>query len=252
MADTKIAINPFGTHKLSDDSPKKSSKENDPLLHQNGFQFNANESYGLLASSPPKGSTSKGSKFMFRARSHEHLSKSSDLHPRQYHVNEVSPMETFSEDIGPPPSSRIGKALDNYFKITERGSSIPTEIRGGTVGFLTLAYIVLLNPQVLAISGIPYEFAASSTCLASCIATLICGLWGNIPVGCGPGVGLSAYFSYGMIPDIPGDGVHSDYPYLSGLLMAFLSGLIVFVLTIPGLVTYIVGSLPHFIKGEYR
>eukprot|EP00484_Ammonia_sp_Unknown_P026358 CAMPEP_0197023872 /NCGR_PEP_ID=MMETSP1384-20130603/4510_1 /TAXON_ID=29189 /ORGANISM="Ammonia sp." /LENGTH=559 /DNA_ID=CAMNT_0042452161 /DNA_START=75 /DNA_END=1754 /DNA_ORIENTATION=- len=137
--------------------------------------------------------------------------------------------------------------MDNYFEISKRGSSFGTEIRGGTVGFLTLAYIVLLNPQVLAISGIPYQYAASSTCLASGIATLICGIWGNIPVGCGPGVGLSAYFSYGMVPAIMGSHP-SRHPYYDGLFMAFLSGAVVFVLTIPGIVTYIVSLLPQFIK----
>ena len=143
---------------------------------------------------------------------------------------------------------KIFKYLDDYFKITARQSTIMREIRGGTVGFLTLAYIVLLNPQVLNVSGIPYEHAASSTCLASCIATLICGIFGNIPVGCGPGVGLSAYFSYGMIPGIIANNTPQFEPYLQGLFMVFISGAIVFVLTLPGFVTWIVNALPHFIK----
>merc|ERR1719244_2486090 len=130
-------------------------------------------------------------------------------------------------------TGRIGRALDSYFKITERGSTIWTEVRGGTVGFLTLAYIVLLNPQVLAHGGVPFEYAACATCLASSLATLICGIWGNIPVGCAPGLGLSAYFVYGMIPEIDGD---EDEQYLTALVTVFLTGLVVFVLTMPGLV----------------
>eukprot|EP01084_Bolivina_argentea_P077665 140913_1 len=63
----------------------------------------------------------------------------------------------------PNKYSSCSTFLDQFFQISARGSNITTEIRGGVVGFLTLAYIVLLNPQVLNVSGIPYEYAASST-----------------------------------------------------------------------------------------
>ena len=144
-----------------------------------------------------------------------------------------------------PPTGRLSKALDQYFKITERGSSITTEIRGGIVGFLTVAYIVLLNPQVMSHSGIPSDFAASATCVASCIATLICGLWGNLPVGCAPGLGLTAYFVYGMTPALEN---HAEKAYLSGLFLVFLSGFIVFLLAVSGLATHIVGLLPDSLQ----
>jgi len=158
----------------------------------------------------------------------------------QEHPSEVTTPDETSRGTG-----GIAKALDDYFEISKRGSTIWTEIRGGTVGFLTLAYIVLLNPQVLSHGGVPFEYAASATCLTSCLATLICGIWGNIPVGCAPGLGLSAYFVYGMIPEIDGD---EDEQYLTALVTVFLTGLVVFVLTMPGLVSYIVNSLPDFIK----
>jgi len=101
-----------------------------------------------------------------------------------------------------------------------------------------------LNPQVLSHGGIPFEYAASATCLTSCLSTLICGIWGNLPVGCGPGLGLSAYFSYGMIQNINGD---EGERYLSGMWTVFMTGLVVFVLTVPGLVSSIVNKLPDFI-----
>jgi len=150
-----------------------------------------------------------------------------------------------SSSSSPSESGRIGRALDSYFKITERGSTIWTEVRGGTVGFLTLAYIVLLNPQVLAHGGVPFEYAACATCLASTLATLICGIWGNIPVGCAPGLGLSAYLVYGMIPQIEGS---PSEQYLGGMMACFVTGLVVFALTMPGFINCIVDSLPNFIK----
>ena len=168
-----------------------------------------------------------------------------DILPNEPFDITTDPLDTMSKDDSTPSSCHFAQILDEYFKITERGSSISTEIRGGIVGFLTVAYIVLLNPQVLHHSGIPDQYAASATCLASCIATLICGLLGNIPVGCAPGLGLTVYFCYGMVPVLAD---HTDTAYLDGLLLVFLSGLIVFVLTVSGLVTHIVGSLAESLK----
>jgi len=161
------------------------------------------------------------------------------------HSNPEAVNISVPSDPSPQSTGRIAKALDDYFRITERDSTIWTEIRGGTVGFLTLAYIVLLNPQVLSHGGVPFEYAACSTCLASAFATLICGLWGNIPVGCAPGLGLSAYFVYGMVPQIGGD---EQEQYLSGMVLCFVSGLTVFALTVPGFTNHIVNALPDFIK----
>lgn len=238
---TGIIINPFS---------KSNLKENDPLLSsQSDKKYTTKikiESYGVHNNSQsniighsPSPNVKNG---LSLQRS---ISNTEDKNAKQinhtHRQRKVEKKKVYKY--------KIGKYLDEYFEISKRGSTIMTEIRGGTVGFLTLAYIVLLNPQVLNVSGIPYEYAASSTCLASCIATLICGIFGNIPVGCGPGVGLSAYFSYGMMPQILSQtGISIDEAYLQGLFMAFLSGAIVFILTIPGIVTWIVNALPQFIK----
>lgn len=210
--------------------PINSLKENDPLL------LDKNHSINYTNNNKKNGTYGKPSI--------SSISKSNASERKESETSDESERNKKSREY----NYKIFKYLDNYFEITARDSTIMREIRGGTVGFLTLAYIVLLNPQVLNVSGIPYEYAASSTCLASCIATLICGIFGNIPVGCGPGVGLSAYFSYGMIPQIISNNTPQFQPYLQGLFMAFLSGAIVFILTLPGIVTSIVNALPHFIK----
>eukprot|EP01084_Bolivina_argentea_P162168 282246_1 len=144
--------------------------------------------------------------------------------------------------------------VDNYFKISERNSTIMTELKSGILNFIALSYIIILNPHLLAVSDIPINHAISSTCLSSCISTLICGIFGNIPVGCAPAIGLSAYFSYSIIQEIKDQNYSSTDPYLAGLFLSFLSGLIVFILSIPiksdrpGIIQFIVVNIPNVIK----
>jgi AGZA family xanthine/uracil permease-like MFS transporter len=95
--------------------------------------------------------------------------------------------------------SSFGIAIDNYFQISERGSSLLTEFRAGTVTFLTMCYILLVNPQVLAISGLDPADVVVATAAASAFGSFICGIGANLPFGLAPGLGLSAYFSYGMV-----------------------------------------------------
>lgn len=130
--------------------------------------------------------------------------------------------------------------VDNFFKITENNSTIITEIYAGIVNFLTMSYILACNPSILSISGIPIHNTTSATCFATAIATLIAGVFGNIPIGCAPGIGLSAYFTYSVIPLI------DDYKI--GLLMIFLSGAFVLVMTILRVTPLIIHYIPPFMK----
>jgi len=131
--------------------------------------------------------------------------------------------------------------LDNYFKIYSRGSTIKTELYAGVVNFLAMSYILACNPTILSQSGIPIQYASSATCLATMISTLIAGIVGNVPIGCAPGVGLSAYFSYSVMKEVNDD-------YNLGLFMIFCSGLIVFTLTLLKITPLIVDHIPKFMK----
>jgi AGZA family xanthine/uracil permease-like MFS transporter len=93
----------------------------------------------------------------------------------------------------------IALRLDRFFKISERGSSLLTEFRAGTVTFLTMCYILLVNPQVLSIAGLRPSDVAVATAAASAFGSFVCGIGANLPFGLAPGLGLSAYFSYGMV-----------------------------------------------------
>ena len=114
-----------------------------------------------------------------------------------------------------------------------------------------MSYIVLVNPKVLSVSGIPNSYAASSTCLAACVASLIAGIFSNLPIGCAPGVGLSAYFSYGMMQSFANEthlGLNDPKLYEFGLLVVFVSGGLVFILTLLKIIPWIVDHIPEFIK----
>ncbi|WP_054686206.1 solute carrier family 23 protein [Rhodothermus marinus] len=79
--------------------------------------------------------------------------------------------------------------LDRYFRLSERGTTVLTELRAGVATFLTMAYILLVNPQILADAGMPPDDVARATALASAAATLLMGLWANYPFALAPGMG---------------------------------------------------------------
>lgn len=92
-----------------------------------------------------------------------------------------------------------GGKMDKYFKITERGSNMTTEIRAGCTTFLTAAYIMAVNPNILSVTGLNFEGLVFATAMSSFIATLIMALWANLPFGLWPGMGMNAYFAYTIV-----------------------------------------------------
>lgn len=95
----------------------------------------------------------------------------------------------------------VEKWIISYFKLDERKTSISQEIRAGTATFLTMSYILLVNPQLLAKIGVSPTDIVVSTALSASIGSLIAGIYGNFPFGLASGVGLSAYLTYGLVLD---------------------------------------------------
>lgn len=93
----------------------------------------------------------------------------------------------------------FSRTLDDYFEISKRGSNVQTEIRAGITSFLTIAYILLVNPQIMSQAGVPSSDIVVATALSSAIGTLLVGVVGNLPFGLAPGMGLSAYLVYGLV-----------------------------------------------------
>ena len=107
-------------------------------------------------------------------------------------------------------------ALERFFHVRERGSTPGTELRAGLVTFLTLAYILLVNPRILADAGMPVEDVTVATALSAAVATLLMGLYAKFPFAAAPGMGLNAYFTYGVVQGL---GVESLYLFLPALAL---------------------------------
>ena len=88
--------------------------------------------------------------------------------------------------------------LDRYFKLAEHQTTVRRELLGGLTTFMTMAYIVVVNPQILAQAGIPAEGVVFATCIASAAASLVMRLYANYPIAMAPGMSLNAYFTYSV------------------------------------------------------
>ena len=91
------------------------------------------------------------------------------------------------------------EALDKQFGITEAGSTVEGEIRAGVTTFLTMAYILLVNPAMLSGSGMEFNDALFATAIAAFVGCTVMGLWANLPFALAPGMGLNAYFVFTVV-----------------------------------------------------
>jgi AGZA family xanthine/uracil permease-like MFS transporter len=137
--------------------------------------------------------------------------------------------------------SAVARSLDSYFLITDRQSTIGTEVRAGTASFLTLSYLLLVNPQIMAQAGVPHDDAVFATAVSAALSCFIIGFGGNLPFGCAPGLGLSAYLTFGL--------VQAELCTLSEALTAcWWSGVLVLVVSLSGLAGLLMKTVPHAIK----
>jgi AGZA family xanthine/uracil permease-like MFS transporter len=134
------------------------------------------------------------------------------------------------------PRVGIGK-LDRYFSLSERGTSTRTEVLAGFTTFLTMAYIVLVNPAILGQAGMPVASVAAATCFAAAFASILMGLVANTPLALAPGMGLNAYFSFTVVQQM---GV----PWPIALGCVFISGVAFLILTLTGVRQMIVAVIP--------
>jgi AGZA family xanthine/uracil permease-like MFS transporter len=131
--------------------------------------------------------------------------------------------------------------LDTYFHLSERGTNIATEVRAGTASFLTLSYLLLVNPQIMVQAGVPHDDAVFATATSAAISCFIVGMFGNLPFGCAPGLGLSAYLAFGL--------VQADLCSLSDALsICWWSGILVLIISLTGVAAMLMKVVPRAIK----
>src|SRR5258708_23821655 len=94
-----------------------------------------------------------------------------------------------------PIESKGDNLIERYFKLAENHTSVKQEMLGGLTTFVTMAYIIVVNPQILAQAGMPAEGVVFATCVSSAAATLVMGLYANYPIALAPGMSLNAYFT---------------------------------------------------------
>jgi len=130
--------------------------------------------------------------------------------------------------------------LDRRFAFAERGTNLRTEVLAGVTTFLTMAYIILVNPAILSSTGMPVASVAAATCFAAAFGSILMGSIANTPLALAPGMGLNAYFSFTVV-----GAMHIPWPIALGCV--FVSGVIFLVLTLAGIRQMIVAAIPPHI-----
>ena len=133
------------------------------------------------------------------------------------------------------------RPLDKYFKLTEHGSNVRTEVVAGITTFLTMAYIIFVNPAILGDAGVPKDAVFVATCLAAALGTIIMGLYANYPIAMAPGMGLNAYFAYAVV-------LGMGMPWQSALGAVFISGCLFLLVTLFKVREQIVNGIPHSLR----
>lgn len=127
--------------------------------------------------------------------------------------------------------------LERLFGLKANGTNVRTEVLAGVTTFMTMAYIVVVNPTILGEAGLPVAAVAAATCLAAGFGSILMGLIANYPLALAPGMGLNAYFTYTVVK---GMGV----PWETALGCVFISGVAFLVLTLVGVRQMIVAAIP--------
>src|SRR5687767_177093 len=130
-----------------------------------------------------------------------------------------------AESSAPQGGSALAGFLERRFQLTENGTTVRTEFVAGVTTFLTMVYIVFVNPEILSSAGMDRGAVFVATCLAAAISTLIMALYANYPIALAPGMGLNAFFAFTLVL-----GVYK-YTWQQALAFVFIAGLLALVIT---------------------
>ena len=131
--------------------------------------------------------------------------------------------------------------LDKYFKITENKSTLRTEIIAGITTFMTMVYILAVNPSILSAAGMDKDAVFTATALSAVIATLVMALYAKLPFALAPGMGLNAFFAFTVV-------LGMGYSWEFALTAVFLEGIVFIILTAFNIRELIVNSIPLNLK----
>ena len=131
--------------------------------------------------------------------------------------------------------------LEQVFKLSENKTNVRTEIVAGITTFLTMAYIIFVNPDILAAAKMPFDAVFAATCIAAAIGCLLMAFLANYPIALAPGMGLNAYFAFGVVGGM-------GHTWQVALGCVFLSGVIFFIISVLPIREWIVNAIPKSLK----
>jgi len=131
--------------------------------------------------------------------------------------------------------------IERYFKLAENHTTVKQEMLGGLTTFVTMAYIIVVNSQILAQAGMPPEGVVFATCISAAAATLVMGIYANYPIALAPGMSLNAYFTYAVC-------LNMHVPWQTALAVVFFSGCLFLLLTVTRVREQIVNGMPDCLK----
>ena len=131
--------------------------------------------------------------------------------------------------------------LQSWFALRAHGSSLKTECLAGLTTFLAMAYIVFVNPEILAAAGMPKEAVFVATCLAAAFGSMLMGLYANYPIAMAPGMGLNAYFAFTVVGTM-------GYSWQTALGAVFLSGCLIIAVSLFRVREWIINAIPRSLK----
>ncbi len=138
-------------------------------------------------------------------------------------------------------TTRTNGFLDRRFGLTENGTTVRTEFIAGATTFLTMVYIVFVNPQILGNAGMDKGAVFVATCVAAAVSTLVMGLYANYPIALAPGMGLNAFFAFTVV-------LGYKYTWQQALAAVFCSGVLFFLISIFRIREYVINAIPRNLK----
>lgn len=131
--------------------------------------------------------------------------------------------------------------FERLFKLSEHGTSVRTELIAGVTTFLTMSYIIFVNPDILSTTGMDRNAIFVATCLAAALGSIIMGLVANWPIGLAPGMGLNAFFAFTVVAAL-------GFTWQQALGAVFISGGIFVLLTVTGVRSWLIAGIPHSLR----
>ncbi|HET7804455.1 MAG TPA: NCS2 family permease [Pseudolabrys sp.] len=137
--------------------------------------------------------------------------------------------------------AHFAAVLDRYFGLTQQGTDVRTEFIAGVTTFLTMVYIVFVNPIILGKAGMDQGAVFVATCVAAAVSTLVMALYANYPIALAPGMGINAFFAFTVV-------LTYKYTWQQALAAVFCSGVLFFLISVFRIRQYVIDSIPQNLK----